>query len=45
MSKQLIVACGENSWLELKEVQPANKPRLSAYDWANGMRLQSGENL
>ncbi len=43
LSKQLLVACGEKTWLELKEVQPANKPKLPAHDWANGMRIQSGE--
>ena len=41
--KSLFVACQENTWLELKEVQPPNKARLSAYDWANGIRLQSGD--
>jgi methionyl-tRNA formyltransferase len=42
-NKHIFVACQKNTWLELKEVQPANKPRLGAYDWANGVRLQSGE--
>jgi methionyl-tRNA formyltransferase len=38
------VACGPDGRqvLELMEVQPANRARLRARDWANGVRLQAG---
>ncbi len=41
----LLVACGEtgNDRLELVEVQPANKKRMSAQAWANGVHVRSGE--
>lgn len=42
-NKRLLVACDQSTWLELKEVQPANKSRLSASDWANGIRLLSDD--
>lgn len=39
------VCCGENGSerIELVEVQPANKNRMSAQAWANGIHLKSGE--
>jgi methionyl-tRNA formyltransferase len=40
----LLVACGEGS-LELVEVQPEGKPRMSARDWRNGAQPAPGERL
>lgn len=39
------VCCGENGSerIELLEVQPANKNRMPAQAWANGIHLKSGE--
>ena len=42
---RLFVGCGELSGLELIEVQPEGKKRMSARDFANGYRLQAGEKL
>jgi methionyl-tRNA formyltransferase len=39
------VACGENSALELLEVQPEGKRRMSAADFLRGYRPQAGEKL
>ncbi|MCS6831049.1 MAG: methionyl-tRNA formyltransferase [bacterium] len=33
------VACGEGTVLQLLEVQPESRPRMSAGDWARGARL------
>ena len=38
------VAAGENALL-LKTVQPPNKPKMSAHDWANGYGVEAGEFL
>jgi methionyl-tRNA formyltransferase len=43
LNKQIYVSCGEHSWLELIEVQPLNKQRLTAKDWSNGARLEHGD--
>jgi len=45
--KRVFVACGEQGEerLELIDVQPANKPRTKATDWANGVRLSSNDKL
>ncbi len=42
--ERLLVACGGNTdtVLELLEVQPPNKARIAARDWANGVRLTAG---
>jgi methionyl-tRNA formyltransferase len=42
---QVSVCCSENGSerLELVEVQPANKNKMSAQSWANGIHLKSGE--
>lgn len=40
----VVVGTGEGA-IELIEVQPAGKPRLSALDWANGSRLGSEDRL
>ncbi len=39
------ISCGETGTerIELIEVQPANKSRMSARDWANGLRLTGTE--
>lgn len=41
---KVMVACGTTGGelLELVEVQPINKARMSARDWMNGARLKSG---
>ena len=38
------VACGPdgNETLQIIEVQPANKSRMKARDWANGARVTAG---
>lgn len=41
----LFVACGESTWLELKEVQLEGRKRITGRDFANGVRLQPGERL
>lgn len=41
----ILVGCGEGSSLELVELQLANRGRLRARDFANGMKLRSGERL
>jgi methionyl-tRNA formyltransferase len=44
-ANQLLVACGESGdeRLELIEMQPANKNRMQAQAWANGIHLKSGQ--
>lgn len=42
---RLFVGCGERSVLELIEVQPEGKKRMSARDFANGYRPKPGERL
>lgn len=44
-SGRLLVACGEGTRLELKEVQLEGRKRLSARDFLNGVRLAPGETL
>ncbi|HSC78241.1 MAG TPA: methionyl-tRNA formyltransferase [Candidatus Acidoferrales bacterium] len=39
----LYVACGENTWLRLEELQPANRKRMAASDFINGLHLHTGE--
>jgi len=41
----LIVGCGGNSALDLLEVQPEGKKRLSAKDFIHGYRPRNGEKL
>lgn len=41
----VVVGCGEGSSLELVELQLANRGRLSARDFANGMNLRTGDRL
>ena len=42
---QLFVICGENSALQLLEVQPEGKRRMAAADFIRGYHPQSGEKL
>jgi methionyl-tRNA formyltransferase len=41
----LRVACGEQTFLSLHEVQPEGKRRMSVRDFLNGSRLQAGSRL
>jgi len=43
--KKLYAACGGGTALELVELQPAGKKRMSAADFLNGARPQEGERL
>lgn len=42
---RLTVGCGSGTALQLLEVQPEGKKRISALDFANGYRLVSGDRL
>jgi len=42
---QLLVGCGQNTALELLEVQPEGKKRMAIQDFVNGYRFKSGEKL
>ena len=44
-NKRLYVACGQRTAIEILELQPAGKKRISASDFVNGARLQVGERL
>jgi methionyl-tRNA formyltransferase len=44
-SEQLFVTCGENSVLELLELQPEGKRKMSASEFVRGYHPQSGEKL
>lgn len=46
-SDGVTVTCGEGGkeLLELLEVQPPNKAKMSAKDWANGAHLKDGDHL
>ncbi len=39
----LYAACGDDGWLRLDELQPANRKRLPATDFINGLHVRSGE--
>ena len=41
--RSLVVGCGENTMLEISEVQPEGKKRMSAIDFANGYKPQTDE--
>ena len=43
--RTLLVGCGENSSLELLELQPSGKRRMNAQEFANGYRPRTGELL
>lgn len=40
----VLVAAAKGSML-LRTVQPPNKPRMTAFDWANGYQVKAGEHL
>src|SRR5262249_50695238 len=42
---RLFVACADGSWLELLEVQPEGKRRMSAADFVRGNPLPAGSRL
>lgn len=39
----LYVACGGDTWLRLDELQPADRKRLGATDFINGLHVKTGE--
>jgi methionyl-tRNA formyltransferase len=41
----IFVACGERTWIELVEIQPEGKRRMSAGEFLRGHALQSGTRL
>ncbi|MGH9804561.1 MAG: methionyl-tRNA formyltransferase [Candidatus Acidiferrales bacterium] len=41
----LYVACGSGSWLQVEEVQPADRKRMRATDIINGLHVKSGERI
>jgi methionyl-tRNA formyltransferase len=43
--KRLCVACGQGTLLEIQELQLEGRKRISARDFANGVRLAPGEKL
>ena len=44
-NEQLLVGCGENTAIEVLEVQPEGKKRMSARDFIHGYRPKPGEML
>jgi methionyl-tRNA formyltransferase len=44
-ARKLVVACGQGTQLEIKELQLEGRKRLSARDFLNGVHLQPGEKL
>ncbi|MBX9686025.1 MAG: methionyl-tRNA formyltransferase [Candidatus Obscuribacterales bacterium] len=44
-SPKFIVACGNNDAIEILEVKPANKAKMAAASWANGLHLKAGSIL
>jgi methionyl-tRNA formyltransferase len=40
---EFTVRCGEQTYLQLSEVQLEGKRRMSARDFVNGMRVQTAE--
>ncbi|TGM59832.1 methionyl-tRNA formyltransferase [Leptospira adleri] len=41
--KGLLTQCGDGRFLEILELQPENKNRMSSSDFLNGFRIQEGE--
>ncbi len=39
----ILIACGDGTVLEVLELQPQNKSRLTAIDFANGYRIKPGQ--
>jgi methionyl-tRNA formyltransferase len=46
-SDKIVVACGADGKdrLDILEVQPPNKGRMRARDWANGVHMKDGESF
>ena len=44
-SRPVLIAAGEGTALQLVEVQPENKRRMPAQDWAAGRRIAPGRVL
>lgn len=47
-NKTVLVKCGAtsaNEFIQLVTVQPANRAKLKALDWLNGVRIEPGERL
>ncbi len=42
---KLLIACGGNTLLEVRELQMEGKKRMAARDFLNGIRLQAGERV
>jgi methionyl-tRNA formyltransferase len=40
---RIMVACGGNSWLELKEMQPEGRRRMTAREFLSGARIGPDE--
>jgi methionyl-tRNA formyltransferase len=45
ISAALLVACGESTWLEITEVQPEGRRRMTAAEFVAGARLAPNERL
>jgi len=45
LGSALLVACGESTWLEITEVQPEGRRRMTAAEFAPGARLARDERL
>jgi methionyl-tRNA formyltransferase len=43
--RRLLVGCGESTALELLEVQPAGKKRMSTEAFLNGYKITEGERI
>jgi methionyl-tRNA formyltransferase len=41
----IFVACGDRTWIELVEIQPEGKRRMTAGEFLRGHALQSGARL
>ncbi|HEV2306747.1 MAG TPA: methionyl-tRNA formyltransferase [Candidatus Acidoferrales bacterium] len=41
--QSVLVACGQNTWLELESVRPEGRKRVTPMEFANGARLASDE--
>jgi len=45
LDQRLMAGCGQDTTLELLELQPEGKRRISAAEFINGYRPQAGEQL
>jgi methionyl-tRNA formyltransferase len=44
-SGELLVACGQSTWIRVETIQIQGKKRITAKEFANGARLSSGESF